>query len=238
LFIHGWGINKTYWQDQVDYFAGKYRVVTMDLPGFGESGKNRTDWSTATYGKDVQTLMDRLDLKKVILIGHSMAGDIIVEAANDDPSRVIGLIGIDNFKGFGEIPDSASKAEYAAAISMMKKNFTQVATQYFNEVLFYRTTDSAVRKRILNDVYHSDSVIAVATMEPGDFKEVDKLVSSKQKIYLINSDVTPTDSAGFVANKIPYDIEYIHATGHYPMVEKPKEFNELLKQSIDKILKN
>ena len=35
LFIHGWGIDKTYWTNQVTFFAKQYRVVTVDLPGFG-----------------------------------------------------------------------------------------------------------------------------------------------------------------------------------------------------------
>jgi pimeloyl-ACP methyl ester carboxylesterase len=235
LFVHGWCINKTYWSDQVKQFSDQYRIITVDLPGFGESGKNRKNWTTQTYGKDIQTVMNQLNLKNVILIGHSMAGDIIVEAANDAPEKVIGLVGIDNFKGFGDVPDSASKAEFAKAIVALKQNFRQVATEYFNEELFYTTTDSLVRKRVLNDVYQSDSVIAVASMEPGDFNEVTKLAATKKKIHLINSDVTPTDTTGFVANKIPYDILYIHATGHYPMIEKPAEFNALLKQTIDKI---
>jgi len=39
LFVHGWCINKTYWLEQVAQFKEKYRVVAIDLPGFGKSGK-------------------------------------------------------------------------------------------------------------------------------------------------------------------------------------------------------
>ena len=41
VFVHGWGINKGYWSDQVSAFSNRYRVVPLDLPGFGQSGKNR-----------------------------------------------------------------------------------------------------------------------------------------------------------------------------------------------------
>ena len=37
LFVHGWCINKEYWKDQSKYFSDKYKVVTLDLPGFGRS---------------------------------------------------------------------------------------------------------------------------------------------------------------------------------------------------------
>src|SRR5436190_4673995 len=85
LFVHGWCINKSYWLSQVSYFKNRYRVVTMDLPGFGESGKNRNTWNTATFGQDVTAVIKQLGLKNVILVGHSMAGDIIVQAANNAP---------------------------------------------------------------------------------------------------------------------------------------------------------
>src|SRR5260221_8419282 len=92
VFVHGWCINKTYWSDQVDFFSDKYRVVTVDLPGFGQSGKNRTAWNTETFGSDIDSVLSQLNLKNVILVGHSMAGDIVLQAAINAPDRVIGLV--------------------------------------------------------------------------------------------------------------------------------------------------
>jgi len=64
LFVHGWCINKSYWADQAAYFGKKYRVVAIDLPGFGESGKNRNQWNTAAFSHDVDSVIKRLDLKR------------------------------------------------------------------------------------------------------------------------------------------------------------------------------
>ncbi|HMH23284.1 MAG TPA: alpha/beta hydrolase [Puia sp.] len=235
LFVHGWCINKGYWSDQEAFFSKNYRVVAVDLPGFGQSGKNRKLWTTQAYGRDIDTVMSRLGLKKVILVGHSMAGGIILEAAANDTSRVVGLVGIDNFKGFGQPQDTQSKQDEANAIIALKHDFRAVATEYFNQALFYKTTDSSIRKRVLNDVVHADSAIAIACMEDSHFDEVAKLRATHRKLCLINSDVTPTDTSGFIANKLPFEIRYIHATGHFPMVEKPQEFNALLQQTIAKM---
>ena len=101
LFVHGWCLNKSYWVNQVAFFSKRYRVVTIDLPGFGLSGKNRNDWSTANYATDVNAVINQLHLKKVILIGHSMAGDIVLKAAINNPNKVISLVGVDNFKAIG-----------------------------------------------------------------------------------------------------------------------------------------
>ena len=234
LFVHGWCINKTYWNNQVVYFNKKYRVVTMDLPGFGKSGKNRTIWNTAAFGRDVDSVIAQLHLKNVILIGHSMAGDIIVQAAINSPQKVVGLIGIDNFKnvGVGEAPSRKDNLIYNQYIDSLKHHFKALAFEYVNNDLFYKTTSQEVRKRVLNDVAHSDPTIAAACLELNNFDEATKLIKANRKLCLINSDVKPTNTAGLKAKKIPFQVWYVHATGHFPMIEKPDDFNVLLQKAI------
>lgn len=233
LFVHGWAINKGYWTDQIKYFGKRYRVVAMDLAGFGESGKNRDKWDTYAFASDVDSVIKALDLKKVILVGHSMSGDIVLQSAIDEKDRVIGLVGIDNFKNPGYQQTGKDKREYEAAMAQMKQHFLKTATEYFNQALFYKTTTQPVRDRVLNDVKHADSVIAVASMaNTVDFDELPKLKQAGKKLYVIGSDVPPVDTTHLVAEKIPFKIYKIHATGHYPMIEKPKDFNVLLDQVI------
>ena len=235
LFVHGWCINKTYWTSQVNYFSKKYRVVTVDLPGFGQSGKNRNEWTTKAFGRDIDSVMTQLNLKNVILIGHSMAGDIVLQAAVNAPNRVIGLVGVDNFKNLGHVQTPQDKVEYGRAIDSLKHHFRQITFEYFNQSLFYKTTTGQIRKRVLGDVAKVDTVIASACMEENDFDEIKQLSVMKKKLYLINSDYTKTDTTGFKVNHIPYQVFIIHATGHFPMIEKPQEFNILLMQIISKI---
>jgi len=234
LFVHGWCINKSYWNNQVNYFSSKYRVVTFDMPGFGQSGKNRTDWSTEAYGQDVDSVISQLKLKNVILIGHSMAGDIVLQAAVNNP-EVIGLVGVDNFKNVGRLQTPAEKKDFDDAIAALKHNFKSVAIPYFKQDLFSKTTSQVIQTRILNDVAHADTTIATEAMEQGNaFDELVKLHQLKRKLYLINSNVHPADTTGFIKNGIPYQLLYIHGTGHFPMIESPAGFNLLL----DKVIKD
>ncbi|MDB5159408.1 MAG: Pimeloyl-ACP methyl ester carboxylesterase [Mucilaginibacter sp.] len=233
LFVHGWAINKSYWSNQVTYFGKHYRVVAIDLPGFGESGKNRDKWGTPEYASDVDSVIKELNLNKVILIGHSMSGDIVLQAAIDTPDKVIGIVGVDNFKNVGAPENPADKKGFAEAIAAMKKNFKAVAIPYFNQQLFSKTTSSVIKKRILNDVAKADTTIAVAAMEQGnDFNEVAKLQQSKKKLYLINSDVHPTETKYMAAKKIPFKVFYTKGTGHFGMIEAPDEFNKELEMVI------
>ena len=68
LFVHGWCINKEYWDSQKNYFCDKYKVVAIDLPGFGRSGKTRTNWTFEQYADDVNSFIKEKKLKNVILI--------------------------------------------------------------------------------------------------------------------------------------------------------------------------
>lgn len=235
LFVHGWGINRSYWSDQVNFFDKKYRVVTIDLPGFGQSGKNRNVWNTDTYGKDIDSVITQLNLKNVVLIGHSMAGDIILQAAVNFPEKIIGIVGVDNFKNVGYVETAKDKKDYNDAMGELKHHFKAFSAQWFNQQLFYKTTADSIKKRILKDIASADSIIAVEAIADNGFNETKQLIAAKKKLYLINSDYTPTDSIGFKAHHIPYQIFYIHATGHFPMVEKPNEFNAALAGILVKI---
>ena len=238
LFVHGWGINKSYWEDQVNFFKDKYRVITVDLPGYGVSGKNRNSWRVQDFGNDIDSVIYALNLQNLVLVGHSMSGNIVVEAALHAPERVIAVVGVDNFKNFGEIPSEETKKYYALIIDSLRRDFKNIVTRYFNQQLFYKTTDSSIRSRVMNDIFSGDSSIAVSTMADNNYDEIANVIALKKKIYLINSDVTATDTVGFKKNNIPFEIKYIPETGHYPMIEKPAAFNEALEKIMQEIKKN
>ena len=232
FFVHGWCLNRSYWTAQEAYFSHRYRVIAVDLPGFGESGKNRTVWTTAAFATDLDAVIWGLHLKHVILIGHSMAGHIILEAAIRAPGKIVGLVGVENFKHVGHLQSPEEKAAYIQGIEQLKHNFHGIATQYFTQALFSNTTPAEIKQRILNDLSHVDTTIAAACMEPDDFDEVKELKTANKKLYLINSDTKPTDTTGFITHHLPYRLFLIHGTGHFPMVEKPDDFNTLLSQAL------
>ncbi|TAE55215.1 MAG: alpha/beta hydrolase [Bacteroidetes bacterium] len=237
LFVHGWCIDGTYWTAQRDEFCQTYRVVTMDLPGFGQSEKNRAAWTIEAYGEDVRTLIRQLQLKNVVLVGHSMGGDVVLEAAQNNPD-VIALVGVDNFKEVGLIPDSQARAGIDGFFQALRQSYHVTAPGFAANSLFHPSTDSLVKNRVLGDITRADSAIAIASLEslfaymPEETQQLGKLT---QKLYLINSDATPTHVPGLEASGADFEVLGIPATGHYPMNEKPALFNALLRQVMGKI---
>jgi pimeloyl-ACP methyl ester carboxylesterase len=234
LFVHGWCINKGYWSNQLAYFSKRYRVVTIDLPGFGQSGKNRSQWDARTFGGDVSAVITQLHLKNVVLIGHSMAGDIILEAAIKNPKQVIALVGVDNFKsvGIGHPPSAKANADYDKAIDSLRDHFTFIATDYITHQLFSKTTPDSIKQRVLHDALTSDTIIAAACMKRDTLKEQVELKKTAKPLYLINSDVSPTAITGFQKLQIPFKVYSVHGSGHYPMIEQPAVFNKQLQLAL------
>jgi pimeloyl-ACP methyl ester carboxylesterase len=90
----------------------------------------------------------------------------------------------------------------------------------------------------MNNFRKANPSIAVASLQnlfDYSSKERESLGELKQKLYLINSDATPTNVEGLGKTGVDYEVNYIHATGHYPMVEKPDEFNKIMFRVLNEI---
>jgi pimeloyl-ACP methyl ester carboxylesterase len=110
IFLHGWCGDREYWKHQVDVFAPNYRIVAVDQAGHGESGKDRKVWSVSAMAADVEAVVKALDLKRVILIGHSMGGPVALLAAKRMPGTVVAVIGVDTLQNAEmKMPEEARK---------------------------------------------------------------------------------------------------------------------------------
>ena len=91
--IHGLGGTKASFLPTVAALAGRYRVIALDLPGFGESDKPIAAAYDAPYfAKAVFALLDSLGIEQAHLIGNSMGGRVAIEAGLIDPGRVERLV--------------------------------------------------------------------------------------------------------------------------------------------------
>jgi pimeloyl-ACP methyl ester carboxylesterase len=91
--IHGLGGTKASFLPTVAALAGRYRVIALDLPGFGESDKPIAAAYDAPYfAGTVFALLDSLGIERAHLIGNSMGGRVAIEAGLLDPGRVDRLV--------------------------------------------------------------------------------------------------------------------------------------------------
>jgi len=234
LFVHGWCINKEYWNDQSVYFCKRYKVVTLDLPGFGRSDKNRAEWTFEQYADDINEFIKTKKLKNVILIGHSMSGDILLLMDTKYPGSVIGIVGIDNLKKPGVKLSEEESRQVEGFFAMMDSSFSGTVEVYTKQNLFQPSADTSIVNRVVKDFKMNDSIIAMKVLRSlldVSQKERGMMQLLTHTLYLVNSDgdTTHIDSLKKYC-KASAEVVYVHGTGHYPMIEKPSDFNAALEK--------
>jgi pimeloyl-ACP methyl ester carboxylesterase len=234
LFLHGWCIDGMYWKNQLEYFSGNYDVYAIDLPGFGKSTAQRTNWTIEEYANDVTAFIDTMNLKNVVIIGHSMAGEIMLQTALTNNPKIAGVVGVDNFKFIDVAFTPEQMKQMTDFFPKLDKDFKNSAPVYADMMLFHPTTSKEVKDRVKTDFTNCNSVIGYGTFMNQmqyAFTDAQRLEQLNYKLNLINSDGFPTNETGLKSHcKNSFQIETISATGHYPMIEKPEEFNLILEK--------
>jgi pimeloyl-ACP methyl ester carboxylesterase len=238
LFVHGWCCDGRYWREQAPYFAKKYRVVTVDLAGHGKSGHSRKIYSVDSYGQDVKAVMEATDAKNVILIGHSMGGEIVVEAARLEPNRVIGIIGADSLHN---VEEDINEQMVKGMTDGIKKDFKGWMREFVGEMLG-KDMKPELKEWIIDDMSSAPPDIAINTFEQyvdklRDRKIAKELAEIKVPVRCVNADLWPMNPEGNRKYMTSFDVKIMKGAGHFVMLERPEEFNKLLEESIEEIRK-
>jgi pimeloyl-ACP methyl ester carboxylesterase len=108
VLIHGFSSSTYSWKDVFEPLSKSFRVIAVDLKGFGFSGKPDGDYSRRAQATLVTHLLDFLKVEKAWVCGNSMGGDVALHLTLMNPQRVAGLVLIDS--GGVEAPGSGSLA--------------------------------------------------------------------------------------------------------------------------------
>ena len=118
LFLHGLGSNLKAWKKNIEVLKKDYRCIALDLPGYGKSSKSDYPFDMTFYAGAVQAFIDALHLKKVVVVGHSMGGQIAMRTVLDNKKQIKKLILIApaGFETFTEQEKSWFQQIYTAEV--------------------------------------------------------------------------------------------------------------------------
>ena len=234
VFVHGFASDHWDWEFQATYFSMKQRVVVIELAGFGASGNNRENWTMGMFGEDVASVIEYLDLDKVVLVGQSMGGAVILEAAKRVPEKLVGLVPVDMFQ-------NVERKYPTENLNQRIKDLMERVRNPDRERLraaFKREIDPVIIDRIIHCHESSPKIGWEASIRDlGRWLNQD-LIPTLQAVRLpitcINSDNQATNID--IGRKYTplFDAVVIQNTGHAVMLDAPDEFNSALEKIIKK----
>jgi pimeloyl-ACP methyl ester carboxylesterase len=233
VFIHGWSVNCRSWDEQIDFFRDKYRVILVDLPGFGKSEHNRHDWSMQQYGKDVAGLCRELGLKNVYLVGWSMGTAVVVEAARILGDNAKAVITVDQLWETENTYDSLSDDNWFEAEASRYKDFNALNNAY--------TNDSTLTSRLISMMPADDkmpawwepSLISFFKWTATDLKP--SVSALKIPFRAINASWVNTNEEQWKSFYADYKLTVFENSNHFLVWQYPQKFNETLLQIITEI---
>jgi pimeloyl-ACP methyl ester carboxylesterase len=228
VFVHSLAGNSTHWAAQLRHLRPTRRAVALDLRGHGRSQPPQNgDYTIAGMAGDIEAVVDRLGLKKFVLVGHSMGGGVALTYAGVHPDRIAGLLLVDP-TGDGK---QIAEAETKPLLAELDSNYDTTIREYWTGIA---GPDSAIRERLLADLRATPQETVVRV-----FREVLQFDPDPALAWYhgpILSVVTPYNDQPFSLHRLGKGFPHrvVSGTGHWIQLDKPEEFNRLLDEFLEK----
>ena len=220
VFIHSFAGSSAHWSAQLAHVRQNRRAVALDLRGHGKSAPPRDgDYAIASLASDVAAVVDRLKLKRFVLVGHSMGGAVAIAYAGAHPDRVAGLVLVG---APGKVP-----AEQARAImTAIESDYEKVMRQYWDKLLAGAKRD--VRAQIERDMRacprNRRCASSARLFEFDPCPALQRYPGPKLILYTPSGD-TPNDLQHLMRD-VPH--QSFADTSHWMQMDEPDEFNQVL----------
>lgn len=235
LFVHGFPLDGSLWQPQLEALEGEYRVIAPDLRGFGESGSS-PQVTMEAYAGDLHALLDELQIDQAVLVGLSMGGYITFAFYRAYPDRVRGLVLVDTRPHADTEEARANRAVAAAKVA------EQGSEALADDMLEKLVSPSTMERRpdLVRSIHGMmarqpvDGIVAAlhGMAERPDSRPLLGEISVPTLVVVGADDViTPVADAESMVDAIPgSELVVIPDAGHLSNLEQPRVFNQALRE--------
>jgi pimeloyl-ACP methyl ester carboxylesterase len=227
VFVHGWSCNATFWKANVPAFIKDIRVITIDLPGHGESDKPQVTYSMDLFARAVDAVLRDAGVERATLVGHSMGTPVIRQFYRKYPAKTRALVFVDgSLKPFGT-PESMKEFIAPLRGPDYKERVEQMIA-FLSQGMKNKQTLDEVKTAMLTTPQHVMISAMEETLNPAIWKEQDKINAPVLAVMAANP-MWSSEYEKFIRELAP-GIEYQVWPGvsHFLMMDEPKKFNGTL----------
>ncbi len=229
LLVHCWSCNRGYWRNQIPDLARNYRVVTLDLPGHGDSPTKRERWTLQAVTEEIAAVVKELKLDKFIVVGHSMGGPLSLLLAAMMPGNVKGIVCVDTLHN---VEFDFKSEDY----NMTEETFAK-SLREFIPLMLHPESDKNLASWLVDQSLKTNRKVALSLLEDFDRADFAAMMSNaKVPIGCVNAvpynEMSPKTEVDINRKYGDFEVILMKNVGHYPMLERPEEFTELLKKAI------
>lgn len=230
VLVHCWMCERSFWDAQVPVLAERYRTIAIDLPGHGEATDDRTNWSVAAYGDDLAGFIEALDLRNVVLVGHSMGGPVSLRAAALTGDRVRGIVAVDTLH---DAEFEFSEEQMDGFIAAFEADYPATCNEFVKQMFPEDDAEAAMTQVQETSCGAERAPIGIALMK--DFGTIDMSAwfsEANVPIRAINAAQPNPTRIDRNRKYADFDAVLMEGVGHYPHMSRSQEFNPLLLDAI------
>lgn len=227
LLLHGWGSDLKGFASLISLLKTKYRVLAIDYPGFGESDKLKTSFCVDDYCDIVVEFLKKLNIDRVILVGHSYGGRIILKLNNrNDLPFIIEKNVLIDAAGIIDKKDIVVKIKIVI-YKLFKKIFISlpVSSEKKDELVM------KLRKKLGSSDYGIASKVMQETLVKSVNEDLTYCLDNMKESLIIWGDrdtVTPVWMAKLMEERIKNSGLVVLKGGHFSYIDDPNTFSRVM----------
>lgn len=229
VLVHCWCGHRGLHRSAMDDLANDHRVLALDLAGHGESGGQRADYTMSAFAGDVLAAMDAVGMDRAVLVGHSMGGTVVLEAARQAPERIVGLVGIDNLH---QVEKMFTREQLDQFMAPMRADFAGFMPPFVAGMM-PAEADSAQLQLVTDTMLQTAPAVGVSAFENLFAYDMPATAEAyRGRLHLVNDPVYPVAEQQWRDRGVDLQITWLEGVKHFPMVSAPDVYLPALRAAV------
>ena len=230
VFLHGWACDASFWDAQLAALGANRRVIAVDLLGFGKSDAPQAEYTQELLAQSLAAVLDAAQVRRAVLVGHSMGLSVAKSYIDAHPERVAGLFIVDGV--YMDLPKYKARAQGMRAVLAKPENDTDAGWRQFVagfvQPMFSPATPQELRAKTLSAMQNSPRHAARSSMlhylAPGSWNPAPAELPV-QAVYSVGmaKNMAVAENLPLVFPRV--QMEEWDDCGHFIMFDQPARLN-------------